>query len=542
MKRVIGLAVTALVVGLFAAVNGGAPAAARVQAAAFTPTLTAWNDCGGLECSTLTVPLDYANPDNGKTVKLAISRLPAVASAGSYQGILVLNPGGPGGSGTWTPLLRDSVPGNAARRYDWVGFDPRGVGASTPTLHCNTRYFGPNRPSFVPTTKALGRYWATKTAGYAKACGASAAKGLLPFMTTRDSARDVESLRVALRAAAPLVKQAKLDKLNFYGFSYGTYLGAAYATLYPSKVGRFILDGVVDPTRYWYRANLDQSIAFDKNLNRFFGWVAKRNGTYRLGTKASTIRAGYNALLKKLDRTPSAGGKLGPSELADGLLGVTYGVYDWPGAASAYSRLKRFNQGYPMYSRYANSTLGADAENNYAVYLAVQCTDQRSPGWTQFVSDTQKVHRTRPYAAWNNTWYNMPCRTWPAAAHGRVSMNGSALKALGTKILLINETYDAATPYSGALNLRGLFPTASLIQGVGGTTHSGSLSGVACVDNRIAGYLATGAVPTRLSGRRADLNCPAVPRPSARTAARTTNGVSPELRARMASIQSVSFR
>lgn len=543
MKRLSSIIVTALVVGFLAALNGSTPAVARVLAPTFTPTLTEWRDCGFLECATLTVPLDYADPANGKTVKLAISRLAANPAAGPYAGAVVLNPGGPGGSGTWTPLLRGSVPGSAADRYDWIGFDPRGVGASSPSLHCNPKYFGPDRPKYQPTTKALRKFWTTKTAGYARACGTSAAKGLLPFMSTEDTVRDMESLRSALHAAAFLDKKSKLEKLNFYGFSYGTYLGVVYASLYPAKVGRFILDGVVDPSRYWYASNLDQDVAFDKNLTRFFKWVAHRNRTYHLGNKAWKIRAGYNALLKKLDRRPAAGGRLGPSELADALLGVGYDVSDWNGTAADYARLVRKGQGRAMYARYASSSVGYAAENGYAVYLGVQCTDQRSPGWSKVIGDTRRVHKKYPFLAWNNTWYNMPCRTWPVPASGKVAVSGAALAALGTKILLINETYDAATPYSGALNVRRLFPTASLIQGVGGSTHSASLRGVSCVDNRIAAYLATGAVPSRTSGHRADLNCPAYPRPRAnRSTARTTDGASPALRSRLAAAQLPFFR
>lgn len=544
MKRVIGIVVVGLLVGLLAALNGSSTASARPQVAAFTPTLAAWVDRDGLEHSRLTVPLDYANPDNGKTVQLEISRLRADPSAGAYAGILVLNPGGPGGSGTWTPFLRDYVPGTSANRYDWVGFDPRGVGASTPSLHCNAKYFGPNRPSFVPRTSALMKYWVKRTAGYATACGRSSAKALLPFMNTRDTVRDMESLRVALQDDTEEDK-SKLDKLNYYGFSYGTYLGVGYATLYPAKVGRFILDGVVDPARFWYRSNLDQDVAFDKNLNRFFAWVARHNRTYRLGAKASTIRSAYYALLRKLDRRPSAGGRLGPDELGDAMLGVAYGVGNWAGVARDYARLVRQGRGYPMYARYASSSMGAANENGYAVYLGVECTDQGSPSLSVQVSDARRIHRTRPFMTWNNTWYNMPCRTWPAPARGKITISGAGLQALGTKILLINETYDAATPYSGALNVRALFPTASLIAGVGGTTHSASLSGIACVDNRIANFLnpANGAVPTRLSGRRADVNCPAVPKPSAgRTTARTAAGMPADLRARFSAAQSPFFR
>ena len=514
VKRLVGIVCAALVAGLLA-LNGSAPAAARIEAAAFTPTLSTWRSCGStLQCSTLTVPLNYAAPDNGQTVRLAISRLKAVPGAGAYAGIVVGNPGGPGASGLGMPFVRGDVPGTAAQRYDWIGFDPRGVGSSSPSLHCNPKYFGANRPSFVPTTSSKTRYWKKRTANYAKACGASAAKALLPFMTTRDSARDLESLRVALRAAAPPQQQSKLDVLNYYGFSYGTYLGAVYATLYPNRVGRFVLDGVVDPARYWYRANLDQSSGFDKNLNRFFSWVAKHDRTYRLGKKTSTIRKNYNALLKKLDKKPAAGGKLGPDELADGLLGVAYDRSDWPGAAAAYAKLARKRQGYSMYARYRSSNVGYENENGYAVYLGVQCTDQDSPGWTQFAKDTKRVHKKRPYIAWNNTWYNMPCRTWPAPARGKVHVTGAAVTA---KILLVNETYDAATPFSGALTLRSLFPSARLIEGVGGTTHSASLRGIGCLDNRIAAYLDpdNGAVPARLSGRRADVRCSPYPKPSA---------------------------
>lgn len=527
-----------------AALGGSASAAPQAPVApaapAFTPTLDSWSTCGSMECSTLTVPLDYANPDNGKTVKIAVSRLAANPLAGSFLGIMVVNPGGPGGAGTPYPVLRNYVPGTAAQRYDWIGFDPRGVGASTPALHCNPKYFGNNRPNFVPKTKRLMRYWIRKTASYATACGNSSAKGLLPFMTTRDSVRDMESLRQALHDELNVLdpKRPALEKLNFYGFSYGTYLGAVYATLYPSKVGRFVLDGVVDPVRFWYLSNFDQSRQFDKNINTFFAWMAKNNKTFKLGTKAWKIRAGYNALLKKLDRRPAAGGRLGPDELTDAMLSAGYYVYGWSEIGHAYAKLVRKGQGGALYAMYRDGNQGADADNGYAVYLGVQCTDQRRPAFSKQVRDTWKVHRKAPFLAWDNTWYNMPCLTWKAPSRGKVAVNGAGLNALGTKILLINETRDAATPYAGALNLRGTFKGASLIAGVGGTTHSGSLSGIACVDNRIAQYLATGAVPARKAGRTSDVNCPKVPAPpassAARAAARTSasaGGIPPGLRA-----------
>ena len=137
-------------------------------------------------------------------------------------------------------------------------------------------------------------------------------------------------------------------------------------------------------------------------------------------------------------------------------------------------------------------------DNGFAIYNAVQCsrrglarlgTHPRRTAWA--------VHRRAPFLTWGNTWYNAPCLTWQAPRHARLGVSGKAVTA---KMLLISETRDAATPYSGALAVRKLFPSASLVAGVGGTTHSSSLSGVACVDNSVANYLRTGIVPTRLAG------------------------------------------
>ncbi len=326
-------------------------------------------------------------------------------------------------------------------------------------------------------------------------------------MATMDNVQDMEALRQALAGDS--------GKLNFYGFSYGTYLGQVYATTYPQHVGLFVLDGVVDPTNYWYGANLKQEIWFDRNLKTFFKWIAKHPGAYHLGRDWRTIRHGYYALLRRLDRHPAAHGKLGPDELTDAIIGAPYYVYDWDYIAYAYARLVRGGHGRPMFSLYRDGNMGDD--NGYAVYLAVQCTDVLRPSWRTQVRDARRIHRKHPYLAWDNTWYNAPCVSWPAPSHSRLAVNGAAtaLPANGGKVLLVNETRDAATPYAGALKLRSLFPSSRLIAGVGGTTHAGSLSGVACVDNRIASFLDSGALPVRLSGTRADVSCPSVRPPPA---------------------------
>jgi pimeloyl-ACP methyl ester carboxylesterase len=538
VKRLLAVLVAAASAMSLAGFQGASAAPAEASTvAAYTPTLS-WTPCGTDQCADFQVPLDYANPDSSPANRITLAVRKRQHTSSTYRGVMLTNPGGPGGSGTAFVALAGYIRGGVGHQYDWIGFDPRGVGQSTPSLHCNSRYFDTNRPSFVPRTKRLMRFWVRKTERYAARCGASAAKALLPHMSTMDTVLDMESLRQAL--ANEDNPGGINEKLNFYGFSYGSYLGQVYATRYPDRVGHFVLDGIVDPTNYWYGANLRQEAGFDRNLNIFFRWVAKHPRAYRLGHNWHAIRRGYNLMLRKLDRRPAYHGRLGPDELTDAVLNAGYYVFDWDTIASAYSRLVRTGQGAQVFRLYRNATMGDD--NGYAVYLGVQCSDVRRPAWRTQVRDAWRIHRKRPYLAWDNTWYNAPCRTWPAPSQTRLAVSGAAVSA---NILLINETRDAATPYSGALRVRSLFPSARLIAGVGGTTHAGSLNGVGCVDHRIAAYLGSDGtdVPARVSGDRADVNCPKVPAPMATGGSRLTGagGLPAAVRAQLAAAQRASL-
>ena len=274
-------------------------------------------------------------------------------------------------------------------------------------------------------------------------------------------------------------------------------------------MGRFVLDGVVNSRRVWYAANVDQDRAFERSINQFWRYLATHSRDFHLGRSWRVIRSGYFRQLTLLDRRPLAGGRLGPDELHDAMLDAAYYVYDWDTLGYAYADLVRRHQGATLVQLYRQSQPNDD--NGYAVYNAVQCTDTPWPGWARTRRDTWRVHRRAPFATWGNTWYNAPCLNWHAPRHSRPVASGRAVTA---KILLINETRDGATPYSGALTTRGLFPSSSLVAGVGGTTHASSLSGVPCVDSTVATYLRTGAVPARRSGNRADRACPRVPPPA----------------------------
>ncbi|HEY0002642.1 MAG TPA: alpha/beta fold hydrolase, partial [Actinoplanes sp.] len=240
MRRILAAATTIALVAIgVAATDAQADPAAR---RATGPTIT-WSACTEpalrahkAECGFLTVPLDYKKPD-GETIQLAVSRVRHTVPTDKYQGVMLVNPGGPGGKGRALSVLGSLVPKGAGAAYDWIGFDPRGVGASKPQLSCDGKYTRYNRPAYVPSTAEIEKIWLQRTEAYAAAC-AKAGGPLLSHLTTRDTVNDMERIRLALGAR----------QINFYGFSYGTYIGQVYATLHPERVRRMVLDGIVNPT------------------------------------------------------------------------------------------------------------------------------------------------------------------------------------------------------------------------------------------------------------------------------------------------------
>jgi pimeloyl-ACP methyl ester carboxylesterase len=479
-------------------------ARAAASTADYTPPPIVWGTCptgslqrAGAQCGMLVVPLDYSKP-TGTTIQLAVSRIMHKTSDADAQGVMLVNPGGPGASGLGLARLGAFVPNGGGDPYDWIGFDPRGVGRSVPSLACDDDYFAPGRPPYVPDTNAIERAWFAKTRQYARDCGSAAASILLAHTKSTDWAMDMESIRKALGA----------NQINYYGFSYGTYLGQVYSTLFPNRVRRFVLDGVVNPTRVWYDANLDQDAQFDRNIHTFFDWVADNNAAYHLGTNGAALTAKYYEIRDQLTEHPV--GSFGAAEWNDVFVGAGYYVYDWDTYAHIFAAAVNGDLG-PARDWYDDPT-GPGSDNTYANYLAVQCTDVQWPqGWGTWKNDNWALNDRYPFLTWNNAWYNAPCRYWPAKAGTPVNVNGAGVPG----ILLIAETNDAATPFGGALEVRRRYPHAVLIEGVGGTTHAGSLSGVSCTDERIADYLLTGALPTRLSGNRSDVQCEPVPPPDA---------------------------
>lgn len=532
MKAIITVAVTAALAASTGVLSGPAqPASAGAVVASdsaskpYVPPPIHWGACSdptlvhnGAQCGTLTVPLDYAAP-HGTLIRLALSRVRHTTAPSAYQGVMLVNPGGPGGSGLGLAVLQGAVPKGAGKAYDWIGFDPRGVGSSVPALSCNSSYTGYDRPYYVPVTPRIDNQWVTRARGYAKACTA-AGGGLLDHLKTSDTVADMESIRIALGQ----------KQINFYGFSYGTYLGQVYATLHPSRVRRFVLDSNVDPTRVWHQSNLDQDYAFDFNIGLYFDWVAKHNDVYKLGNDGPSVERTYYRILNRLRYHPQAGGTIGPDEWNDVFMSAAYYVYEWSDIANAFAAAVNhddFTLTKSLWDR-ANPQ-GPGADNSYAIYLATQCTDAPWPrSRSLFERENWRIYDQAPFATWNNAWFNAPCLNWTGRAGQPVEVSGRN----APPILLIDETHDAATPFEGSLEVRSLFPKSVLIEGVGGTTHAGSLSGVACTDDTVAAYLATGTLPPRRPGRRSDLHCDPVPPPNAAPASAGSTATSGQSRLR----------
>jgi pimeloyl-ACP methyl ester carboxylesterase len=458
-------------------------------------------------CALLSVPLNYRDPA-GPKIKVAVSRISHTSSQKNYQGVILTNPGGPGGSGLNLNVfligaLQAEHLGAAASTYDWIGFDPRGVGSSVPALSCEPNYFSADRLSYNPTTRAVLRYWKTRSAKYAGACEthSAAQAALLRNMTTVDAAKDMDSIRQALGQS----------KITYYGFSYGTYLGQVYSTLFPSHVRRIILDSNVDPRNVWYQANLNQDIAFNRNVKIWFGWLAKYNRVYHLGRTERAVQQLWYAEKARLAKHPIRG-QVGPDEWTDIFLTAGYYEQTWLQLGSAFANWEHGRgtaAGQALVALYQSSD-GVGNDNGFAVYNAVQCTDVQWPlRWAKWSADNTRVNRIAPFETWANAWFNAPCLYWKAHASRPIRVTGRGISSA----LLIDETLDAATPFGGSLEVRKLFPHSVLLAEPGGTTHADSLSGDLCVDRTIAAYLENGTLPARQAHAPWDKTCRPLPRP-----------------------------
>ncbi|MDO0910417.1 alpha/beta hydrolase [Streptomyces sp. DT2A-34] len=488
----------AVVAGALTAVPAEAsppPTADTAHAAPLT-----WKKCGTkkyptLQCASLEVPLDHSRP-RGRQITLALSRVPHTAK--KYQGPLLVNPGGPGASGlTLAGFVAAALPNAVAAQYDVIGFDPRGVGKSRPALDCRPGHFAAVRRDAVPSTAQLEQANLTRAKAFARACGEKYGD-VLPYIDTISAVRDLDRIRAALGAR----------QINYFGYSYGTYLGAVYAKLFPERVRRAVLDSVVDPTGVWYDDNLAQDHAFNDRHRAFMAWIAKHDTIYRLGSDPANVEAKWYAMRAALARK-AAGGKVGASELEDTFIpGGYYNGY-WPYLAEAFAAYVNGRDADPLVEAYEKFGAADESDDNgYSIYTSVQCRDAAWPrDWREWRTDNWATYAKAPFMTWNNAWYNAPCAFWPTSSLAPVNVaNGKV-----PPVLLFQATEDAATPYEGAVTVRRLLARSSLVVERGGGNHGITLSGNACLDKRLAAYLTDGTAPRGRGG--VDAVCEALPDP-----------------------------
>ena len=472
-------------VGTASAVEG--EAATDPALAAFYGQDLQWADCsGGFECSRLTVPVDYARPA-GETLSLALVRLRTSATGDDRLGSLVLNPGGPGASGVEYARAAEGVTSQTVRdHFDVVGFDPRGVGASAP-LRCLPDAAVDEFLTTDPTPDDAAEVQSLDERVTALGEGCAAAGALAAHVDTRSVARDVDVLRAALGD----------DKLNYLGKSYGTYLGAWYAELFPQRVGRFVLDGVLDPALSSEEVNAGQAAGFEVALRSYVQGCLGDDDCPLTGGVDDGV-AQVRAFLASLDARPlpTSTGR----DLVQGLgyLGLAYPLYAqalWPQLSEALTSAFAGDGTAMLALADAYAHRGADGtylDNSSTVIYAVNCLDRDDAETLPQVQDTvARFEAASPTFGPFLAWGSLACTNWPVPPVGEVR----AVRAEGAgPILVVGTTRDPATPYAWAENLARELSSGRLLT-YDGDGHTAYGTGSGCVDTAVDTYLVAGVEP-----------------------------------------------
>lgn len=500
MRAAAALSAAALVVGL---ASGSAAAAApefapasqpadefpSQLAAYYTQTLT-WTPCeDGLQCTWLTVPRDYADPA-GATITLRVNKVVATGAADARQGSLVINPGGPGGSGIdFTEYVAHAIAPRVNTQFDIVGFDPRGVGDSAP-ITCLT-----GRQTTVwlqadgtPDTLAEERRLMTLARSMAKGC-LRKSPDLARNVGTENTVRDMDILRQALGD----------PKLNWLGFSYGTYMGTLYAEAFPDRVGRFVLDGPIDPSNDGMQMSRGQSHGFQVALSRFAADCATRPTCPYRGGARSVLR-GMNALLARLDTRPMPAGKGRRLTQSDALTAISQSMYSpriWSTLRMGLAYAKRGDgSGLMVITDFANDRVGPNkyATNMASAFYAIGCWDvPASPAAAALRAAAARWSRNAPVPemAAAMSWSNAPCSEWLGHT---TRQPAPASTTTAAPIVIVGTRYDPATPYPWAISLNRQLPTSTLLT-YNGDGHTAYGSGSKCIDSALETYLLTGTPP-----------------------------------------------
>ncbi|WP_137988551.1 alpha/beta hydrolase [Streptomyces vilmorinianum] len=450
----------------------------------------AWRDCGvpRFQCATLRAPLDYAKPEAGE-IKLAVSRV-AATGPGKRLGSLLVNPGGPGGSavGYLQGYAGIGYPAPVRAQYDMVAVDPRGVARSEP-VDCLT---GPQMDTYTQVdqtpddaaeTGALAASFMSFAAGCEKRSGA-----ILPHVSTVDTARDMDIVRAVLGD----------EKLTYVGASYGTFLGATYAELFPARVGRLVLDGAMDPSLPAVDLNRDQTAGFETAFRAFAADCVTKPDC-PLGTKSVAAASdNLKAFFRAVDADPVPTGEsraLGESLATTGVIAAMYDEGAWPQLREALTRAIG-GEGSGLLAL-ADSYYEREPDGSYANLMfanaAVNCLDLPASfaGPADAAKAVPSFEKASPVFGEGLAWAALNCTYWPTPATGRphrITADGAA------PIVVVGTTRDPATPYKWAQSLADQLSSGSLLT-YEGDGHTAYGRGSDCIDTAINTYLLDGTVP-----------------------------------------------
>jgi pimeloyl-ACP methyl ester carboxylesterase len=449
-----------------------------------------WRDCGaeGFQCTTMKAPLDYGDPRGGD-VKLAVSRKQATGP-GKRIGSLLVNPGGPGGSaiGYLQGYAAIGYPAPVRARYDMAAIDPRGVARSEPVeclsgkemdAHTQVDLTPDNEAEVTKLSDAFGAF----ANGCEKRSGA-----ILPHVSTVETARDMDILRALLGD----------EKLHYLGASYGTFLGATYADLFPSRVGRLVLDGAMDPSLAAIDINRDQTAGFETAFQSFAADCVKQ-ADCPLGTTSTTGAAtALKRLFKDLDAKPVPTGesrKLGESLATMGVIAAMYDEAAWPQLREGLTGA-RHGDGSGLLAL-ADTYYEREPSGKYANLMfanaAVNCLDS-SPAFAGPDAVEKALpgfEEASPVFGRGFAWAALNCAFWPVEPTGtphRTEAKGAA------PIVVVGTTRDPATPYKWAESLAGQLSSGSLLT-YEGDGHTAYGRGSDCIDTAINTYLLDGTPP-----------------------------------------------
>ncbi|MFE7189158.1 alpha/beta hydrolase [Kitasatospora sp. NPDC057541] len=451
-------------------------------------------DISLMKCGKLRVPLDYTNP-SGEALDLAVIKNPA-AKQDQKLGSLMVNPGGPGASGVdMVKTFDKDFQGTLHNRFDIVGWDPRGTGESSPVTCLDDKQRDAANGKDSPLDPAAAKAESEKEAAdFAAACQARSGK-VLPFIGTRNTARDLDVLRAAVGD----------QKLNYLGVSYGTYIGAIYAEEFPKNTGRLILDGAVDPAADDLDQSVNQVIGFEKSLERFAADCVKNNAaTCPLGKnadKAAKKAADFIEGLRDKPLPTKDGRKVSSSLGWSAVIFLLYGdeKSSWPALRAGLAEGMLGGRG-DYFLAIADLANGRDEKGHYnsekEALQAIRCADNASPAPSAEAAQqaTQKLQQEAPLLTKGITVEDLSegsCVGWPYKS----PETPHTIRAEGAApILVVGTTGDPATPYAAAEKMAQGFASATLLTRVG-EGHGAFGSGSGCVDAAYAAYLTEGTLP-----------------------------------------------